>query len=65
VLYQGRDIVPLIGARRREQLDDALRSAELELEAGDLQQIEETVQAAEVAGERYGPPQMEALDSER
>lgn len=65
VLSQGDDIVPLIGARRPRQLEDALRAMELELESGDLQQIEQTVQAAEVAGERYGPPQMEALDSER
>ncbi len=65
VLSRGDEIVPLIGARRRAQLEDALGAVELELDASDLQQIEQAVQAAEVAGERYGPAQMEALDSER
>ena len=64
-LARGEDILPLIGARRRPQLEDALQAVELELDPEELEQIEQTVQAAEVAGERYGPPEMEALDSER
>jgi aryl-alcohol dehydrogenase-like predicted oxidoreductase len=65
VLSRGDDIVPLIGAHRRAQLEDALAALELELEPDVLEQIEQAAPAAQVAGERYGPPQMEALDSER
>jgi aryl-alcohol dehydrogenase-like predicted oxidoreductase len=64
-LSRGEDIVPLIGARRPAQLEDTLGAVEFELRADELEQIERAVPAAAVAGERYGPSQMEALDSER
>jgi aryl-alcohol dehydrogenase-like predicted oxidoreductase len=65
VLSRRRDIVPLIGARRREQLDEALRALELELGPEDLAQIERAVPPDSAAGDRYGAPQMADLDSER
>jgi aryl-alcohol dehydrogenase-like predicted oxidoreductase len=65
VLSRGDDIVPLIGARRREQLDEALPAAELELSDDLLAEIEDAVPAGAAAGDRYGAPQMATLDSER
>ncbi len=65
VLSRGEDIVPLIGARTREQLEDALGALELRLDSGELDRIEQAVPADAVAGERYGAPQMADLDSER
>ena len=65
VLGRGQDIVPLIGSRQREQLHNALGALALELDDRDLEQIDEAVSADAVAGERYPPPQMGSLDSER
>ncbi|GDY28532.1 aldo/keto reductase [Gandjariella thermophila] len=65
VAHQGEDIVPLIGARRREQLAEALGAANLELTAEDLARIQDAVPAGAAAGDRYPEPQMAQLDSER
>jgi len=62
---QGDEIVPLIGARRREQLDEALAAMDVTLGPDDLQRIEAAVPADAVAGERYAPAQMSMLDSEK
>ena len=65
VLAQGKDVVPLVGARRRERLEEALGALELELTEDDLAAIERAVPADAVAGERYDDQQMAILDSER
>ncbi len=65
VLARGADIVPLVGARRRPQLADALAALELELSPADLAQIEQAVPVDAVAGTRYPAPLMAGLDSER
>jgi len=65
VLSQGDDIVPLIGARRRNRLDEALGALELRLTDDDLVRIEAAVPPGAVAGDRYHPDQMAMLDSER
>jgi aryl-alcohol dehydrogenase-like predicted oxidoreductase len=65
VYSRGDDIVPLIGARKRTQLSEALAALELTLEADDLQQIEAAVPEGQVAGTRYDAAQMAHLDSEQ
>jgi aryl-alcohol dehydrogenase-like predicted oxidoreductase len=65
VLSRGEDIVPLIGARRRDQLEEALGAREIELTNEDLAQIEQVIPVDAAAGGRYGAPQMADLDSER
>jgi len=65
VLARGEDVVPLVGARRRDQLADALGALDLLLSPADLAEIEAAVPASAVAGERYDPHQMAMLDSER
>jgi aryl-alcohol dehydrogenase-like predicted oxidoreductase len=65
VLAQGEDIVPLIGARRRDQLTEALGALDLALTAEDRVALERTVPRNAAAGERYAPAQMAHLDSER
>ena len=64
VLSRGEDIVPLIGARRRDQLTDALGALDLRLSERQLADIEQTVPAGSVAGDRYAASQMTNLDSE-
>jgi aryl-alcohol dehydrogenase-like predicted oxidoreductase len=66
VLSRGEDIVPLIGARRREQLREALPAVdEGALSASDVAEIERVIPKNAAAGERYAPQIMEHLDSER
>ena len=65
VLSRSQDIVPLVGARRRDRLEEALGALELDLSEDDLAAIERAVPPDAVAGERYDPGQMAILDSER
>jgi aryl-alcohol dehydrogenase-like predicted oxidoreductase len=65
VLSRGEDIVPLIGARRRDQLTEALGALELELTPEDVERIEQAIPPNAAAGDRYAAPQMANLDSER
>jgi aryl-alcohol dehydrogenase-like predicted oxidoreductase len=65
VLSRGDDIVPLIGARRRDRLSEALGALDLRLSDEDLATIERAVPADQAAGDRYDPRQMAMLDSEK
>ncbi len=65
VLARGNDIVPVIGARRRPQLQESLAARAIILTPEDLAQIESAVPPDAVAGARYDERQMAALDSER
>jgi aryl-alcohol dehydrogenase-like predicted oxidoreductase len=65
VLSRGRDIIPLIGTKRRERLAEALGAAELTLTADELAAIEAAVPSSAVAGDRYDPGGMASLDSEK
>ncbi len=65
VRSRGDDIVPLIGARRRDQLDEALAGLEIALSGSELAAIDDAIPDGSVAGARYGPAQMADLDSER
>lgn len=64
VLAQGDDIVPLLGARRRDRLTESLGALAIKLTPDDLALIESAVPAGAAAGERYAPQQLRALDSE-
>ena len=65
VAAQGPDILPLVGARRRERLAESLGSLDVVLDAGDLAEIEKAVPRGAAAGDRYAAPQMAMLDSEK
>jgi aryl-alcohol dehydrogenase-like predicted oxidoreductase len=64
VAAQGDDIVPLVGARQRTRLQEALGSLGVALGADDLAAIERAVPKGAAAGERYAAAQMAHLDSE-
>ena len=64
VLSRGGDIVPLVGARRRERLSEAIGATGVTLAADDLDRIERAFPVGAAAGERYAPAIMAALDSE-
>jgi aryl-alcohol dehydrogenase-like predicted oxidoreductase len=65
VLAQGNDILPLVGARRRDRLAEALGALQATLGAAELLQIEQVVPVGAAAGERYNQHGMLGLDSER
>jgi aryl-alcohol dehydrogenase-like predicted oxidoreductase len=64
VAAQGDDIVPLVGARRRDRLTEALGALDLSLTPDDLATIEKAVPPGAAAGDRYDAAQMAMLDSE-
>ncbi|RMB87863.1 aldo/keto reductase [Streptomyces shenzhenensis] len=61
VAAQGDDIVPLVGARTRERLAEALPAAELNLTADDLAAIEKAVPPGAARGDRYPSAFMSGL----
>lgn len=65
VAAQGQDIIPLAGARRRDQLAEALGGLDAKLTPGDLAEIEAAIPKGAAAGPRYPAAQMAMLDSER
>ncbi|GAA0208272.1 aldo/keto reductase [Saccharothrix mutabilis subsp. mutabilis] len=65
VAAQGEDIVPLVGARTRTRLTEALAATTLTLTEADLTAITAAIPADAAAGSRYATPLMADLDSER
>ncbi|WUC08109.1 aldo/keto reductase [Nocardia sp. NBC_00565] len=65
VLTRGADIVPILGARRRERWSESLGALDIQLSTEELATIEAAVPADQIAGERYAAAQMALLDSER
>ncbi len=57
--------MPLLGARRRDRLTEALGAVDVEFTQQDLEAIERAVPRGSAAGDRYHAPQMASLDSER
>jgi aryl-alcohol dehydrogenase-like predicted oxidoreductase len=65
VVAQGTDIIPLIGARRRDRLAEALGALDVTLTPADLTAIEQAIPKGAAAGDRYIAAQMQHLDSEK
>lgn len=65
VAAQGDDIVPLVGARKRERLSEALGALKVQLSADDLADLNEAFPIGVAAGERYPAAQLAHMDSER
>ncbi len=64
-LSRGEDIVPLIGARRRDRLKETLGALDVTLTQEELRAIDALHLDSETAGTRYATEQMAMLDSER
>jgi aryl-alcohol dehydrogenase-like predicted oxidoreductase len=65
VLSRGPDIVPLVGARSRDRLTEALGALENRLTSEDFAEFERAIPPGAAAGERYNAQAMALLDSER
>ena len=64
VASRGDDIMPLIGARRRDQLKEGVGALDVVLSSEDLARIEKAVPANATVGDRYGAAVMAHMDSE-
>jgi len=65
VAAQGPDIVPLVGARRRDRLAEALGVVAMRLSPEQLLALTEAVPPDAVAGNRYPTAQLAHMDSEK
>jgi aryl-alcohol dehydrogenase-like predicted oxidoreductase len=65
VLAKGEDIVPLVGARRRDRLAEALGALDAVMTPEAVAALERAVPKDTAAGERYPAAQMATLDSEK
>jgi aryl-alcohol dehydrogenase-like predicted oxidoreductase len=65
VMAQGKDIVPVVGARKRNQLSESLAAMDKPLTAEDLASLEAAIPKGSAAGGRYAEAQLAHLDSER
>ncbi|WP_127502354.1 aldo/keto reductase [Actinoplanes solisilvae] len=61
VAAQGDDIIPLVGARTRERLGEALPALDLTLTDDDLAEIEKAVPFGSARGDRYPTAMMHTL----
>jgi len=65
VAAQGNDIVPLVGARRRDRLTEALGALDVKLTDAHLTALANAFPPNAAAGTRYAAEQMAHLDSEK
>jgi aryl-alcohol dehydrogenase-like predicted oxidoreductase len=65
VAAHGQDIVPLVGARRRDRLSEALGALTVSLRPQDIAAIERAVPKGAGSGSRYPSAAMAELDSEK
>jgi pyridoxine 4-dehydrogenase len=65
VAAQGADIVPLVGARRRDRLDEALGALTVKLTSVHLAALAKAFPPGVAAGNRYPDSQLAHMDSEK
>jgi aryl-alcohol dehydrogenase-like predicted oxidoreductase len=65
VAAQGPDIVPLVGARRRDRLAEALGALDVKLSPDDLASLAGALPPGAAAGERYPAAALAHMDSEK
>ena len=65
VAAQGRDIVPLVGARRRDRLTEALGALDVKLTQAHQAALDEAFPPGIAAGARYPEAQLAHMDSEK
>ncbi len=62
VLSRGDDVVPIPGTKHRRYLEENAGAADIVLSADDIRELEAAVPAGEIAGERYAPGTLKAID---
>lgn len=62
VLTRGEDIVPIPGCKSVRHLEDNIKALEVRLTPEDLEIIDRSLPPGSASGERYAPPQMQAVN---
>jgi len=62
VLAKGSDMFPIPGTKRRKYLQENAAAAAIELSPADIAELEAAVPLGEIAGDRYAPQAMKAID---
>lgn len=62
LLHKGPDIVPIPGTKRRRYLEENVAAAAVALSAEDMAALDAALSPENVAGQRYGAPQMAMVD---
>jgi len=65
VAARGDDIVPLVGARRRDRLAEALGALDVKLSRDDLAALDRALPPGAAAGDRYPDSALAFMDSEK
>ena len=65
VMAKGPRMIPVVGARTRKQLHDALLALELQLTTAEITALETAISADAVAGTRYPEAMLRHMDSEK
>jgi aryl-alcohol dehydrogenase-like predicted oxidoreductase len=62
VLAKGDDLVPIPGTKRRKYLEENAAATEIKLTPEEVAELEAAVPEYAIAGERYLPASMKAID---
>jgi len=62
VLAQGRDIVPIVGTKRRTYLEENLGALDVRLDASDLARLDQAAPRGAGSGDRYSAAAMTLID---
>ncbi len=62
VMAKGDDVVPIPGTKRRKYLEENAAAASIKLSGEEVAELEAAVPEDEIAGERYAPAAMKAID---
>jgi aryl-alcohol dehydrogenase-like predicted oxidoreductase len=62
VLAKGEDLVPIPGTKRRKYLEENCAAVDIQLTSEELLELEAIAHVEAVAGDRYAPAQMKAID---
>jgi len=62
VLAKGDDIVPIPGTKRRKYLEENAAAVDVDLNDGEIAELQAAVPPSEVAGERYAAANMQNID---
>jgi len=65
VVAQGKDIIPLVGARRRDRLREALGALDVSLSSENIASLTRAVPANAAAGDRYPAAELVHMDSDK
>ena len=62
LLHKGDEIVPIPGTKRRKYLEENIAAASIQLNAGDMKQLDDALATGTVAGKRYPDRTMATVD---